>query len=82
MRAFWAKVVGRSVDGGCGGLDARDENGEVFESGEEANGLAGWELGVVEEEKGFWLELAGVGKVELKRLLPRFEGVLSFMDAC
>lgn len=27
---------------------------------------------VEEEENGFWLELAGVGKVELKRLLPRF----------
>lgn len=39
MRAFWAKVVGRSVDG-CGGLDAKDERGEGFELGEEANGLA------------------------------------------
>lgn len=40
MRAFWAKVVGRYVDGGCGGLDAKDERGEGFELGEEANGLA------------------------------------------
>lgn len=41
MRAFWAKVVGRSVDGGCSDLDAREERGVVFELGEEANGLAG-----------------------------------------
>ena len=41
MRAFWAKVAGRSFDGDCGGLDARDEKGELFELGEEANALAG-----------------------------------------
>ena len=41
MRTFSAKLVGRSVDGGCGGLDARDEKGEVFGLGEDANGLAG-----------------------------------------
>ena len=41
MRAFWANVVGRSVDGGCGGLDARDEYGDVFELGGDGDGLAG-----------------------------------------
>lgn len=71
MRAFWAKVVGRSVDGGCGGLDAREEKGEVLESGQEANGLAGWEFWVLEVENGFRLDLAEVEVVELKRLLPR-----------
>ena len=41
MRAFCANVVGRSVDGVCGGLDAREEKAEPVESGEDANGLAG-----------------------------------------
>lgn len=42
MRAFWAKVVGRSGGGGWGGLDARDEKGEErFGLGGGANGLAG-----------------------------------------
>ena len=77
MRAFWAKLVGRSVGGGWAGLDTREEDGEL---GDEANGLVGWEFDVVEDEKGFWLELVEAGKVELKRLLPIFEGVLSFLD--
>lgn len=81
MRAFWAKVVGRSVGGGCGGLDAREETGGVFELSDEANGLAGWEFGVVEDENGFWLELVEIEKVELKRILPRLGGVISFLAA-
>lgn len=52
-------------------MGARDETGEVFELGEAANGLVGWELVVVEIKNGLWLELAEVEKVELKRLLPR-----------
>lgn len=80
-RAFWAKVVGRSVEGGCGGLEDREEKGEeLFELGEEEKGFVGWGFGVLEDENGFSLELAEVGKVELKRLLPRFEGVLSLLD--
>ena len=72
--------MGRSVDGGCGGLEAREEKGDgLFELGDEANGLAGWEFGVMEVEKGLWLELAGAEKVELKRLLPRFEDVFSLL---
>lgn len=43
----------------------------MCELGEAANGLVGWELVVVEIENGFWLELAEVEKVDLKRLLPR-----------
>lgn len=77
MRAFWAKVVGRSDGGGdgWGGLEAREvDNGEVVVLEGGANGLAAaWGFGVVEDENGFWLELVDVGKVELKRLLPRFE---------
>lgn len=38
-----------------------------------ANALAVGGFGVMEDENGFWLELVEVGKVELKRLLPRFE---------
>lgn len=53
------------------------EKGEVVGLGEEANGLAAaWGFGVAVDENGFWLELVEVGKVELKRLLPRLEGVL------
>lgn len=78
MRAFWAKVEGRSDGGGdgWGGLEARElDNGEVVVMEGGANGLAAaWGFGVVEVENGFWLELVDVGKVELKRLLPRFEG--------
>lgn len=61
-------------------MEAREEKEEAFGVGGEAKGLVGWEFGVVEEEKGFWVELAEVGKVELKRLLPRFEGEWSFLD--
>lgn len=80
MWAFWANVVGRSDGGGggggWGGLDAREEIGEVVELGGGANGFAAaWGFGVVEDENGFWLELVEVGTVELKRLLPRFAGV-------
>ena len=32
------------------------------------------------DENGFWLELAEFGKVELKRLLPRFGAVVSGLD--
>lgn len=54
MQAFWAKVVARSVAGGCGGLEAREEKEEdAFELGEEANGLTGWAFGLVEVENGF-----------------------------
>ena len=54
MRAFWAKVVGRSVAGGCGGLDASEEKEEdLFGLGEEVNGLTGWEFGLVEVVNGF-----------------------------
>ena len=60
-------------------MDVRGEKGEAFGLGGEANGLAGLEFGVVEDAKGFWVELAKVGKVELKRLLPRFEGEWSFL---
>ena len=60
-------------------MDVNGEKGEAFGLGGEANGLAGWEFGVFEDEKGFWVELAEFGMVELKRLLPRFEGGWSFL---
>lgn len=41
MRAFWAKVVGRSDEGGWGDLEAREEKWEVFELVGEVNRLAG-----------------------------------------
>ena len=61
-------------------MDVREEKGEAFGLDEEANGLVGEGFGVVEDEKGFWAGVAEVGKVELKRLLPRFEGMWSFLD--
>ncbi len=53
MRAFWAKVVGRSGVGFWGGFDARDGKSEVVVEG------CSWEKGLVsgergaEDEKGF-----------------------------
>lgn len=76
-RAFWAKVVGRS---GAEGLGAGREEGVVFEGEEKANGLAVVLEDEDEDEKGFWLELEVVEKVDLKRLSPRFEGGSSFLD--
>ena len=52
----------------------------MLELGEEANGLAGWGFGAVEVENGLWLELAEDEKAELKRLLPRSEGVVFLLD--
>lgn len=49
MRAFWAKVVGRSGLGGWGGLDANELKGEVVVDGEE-KGLAFGDCDAGEED--------------------------------
>ena len=53
MRAFWAKVVGRSDGEGSGGWLVGGERGfGVFETGEEVNGLVDDDWDIVEVEKG------------------------------
>ena len=71
MRAFWAKVVGRSDAEGSGRwLGAGGQGFGVFENGCEANGFVTDDWDVVEVEKGLWPKLL-VDRVELKRVLPR-----------
>ena len=74
MRAFWAKVVGRSGGEGEGGWWGLD----VFETGCEANGFVGGDWGFVEVEKGL-LPKSLDESVELKRLLPRSCGGCLFV---
>ena len=68
MRAFWAKVVGRSDVEGLGGWLVG--GGMGFGAGCEANGFVVGSWDVVEVEKGLWPKLLEE-RVELKRLLPR-----------
>ena len=72
MRAFSANVVGRSVEGVCGGFEAKEEKGEVEVEVEEVEGAKGLLVAAALEltENGFGLEVSAEN-VELKRLLPR-----------
>ena len=71
MRAFSAKVAGRSEAEGSGGwLVGKWKGFGVFETGCEVNGFAEGDWDVVEIEKGLWPKLLEE-RVELKRLLPR-----------
>ena len=59
MRALSANVVGRSVEGVCGGFEAKEEKGEVELEVDEIEGAKGLLVAAAFEvtEKGFGLEV-------------------------
>ena len=78
MRAFWAKVVGRSDADFCGGWTTVGGKGVVvFGACCDANGFAFDGPDFVDVENGFWVKLLD-DRVELNRLLPRSCGSCSF----